>query len=112
MIHVYLDDLRPCPRGFVLARSMAECLTLLADCEVHILSLDHDLGWDEPTGYDLVREMVRRGLFAREIFLHTANPIGRMNMFQLLYRYKPKDVQVYNYSISDERLRAIAGTGG
>ena len=45
MIHVYLDDLRPCPQGFTLAKDVKECISLLQECEVDILSLDHDLGW-------------------------------------------------------------------
>ena len=45
MIHVYLDDLRPCPQGFALAKDAKECISLLQEFEVDILSLDHDLGW-------------------------------------------------------------------
>lgn len=101
MINVYLDDLRPCPQGFVPARNVSECLKLLETSEIDILSLDHDLGWDEPTGYDLTKQMVERQLFAREIYLHSSSPSGRMNMFQLLYRYKPEHVKVYNFPLPD-----------
>lgn len=104
MINVYLDDLRPCPRGFTLARNAEECIALLESCEIHILSLDHDLGYDQPTGYDVTRYMVEHGKFAREIYLHTSSAIGRTNMYQLLYRNRPDGVKVYSYPMPDEVL--------
>lgn len=110
MIHVYLDDLRPCPKGFVLARSARECILLLEECEVDILSLDHDLGWDEPNGFEVVKHMVRHRLYPREIYLHTSNVLGKMNMFQHLYQYKPEHVKVHHYAIPRERLEQIAAT--
>jgi hypothetical protein len=97
MINVYLDDLRPCPQGFVLAKTAEECCILLEECEIHILSLDHDLGLGVPTGYDVTKFMVERRLFPREIYLHTSSTVGRMNMYQLLYRYKPEHVHLLNY---------------
>ncbi|EGL17807.1 hypothetical protein HMPREF9413_4395 [Paenibacillus sp. HGF7] len=46
MINVYVDDLRDCPIGFVVARTFQEAIHLLETHEVDILSLDHDLGED------------------------------------------------------------------
>lgn len=112
MINVYLDDFRPCPKGFVLARNMEECLTLLGNCKVNILSLDHDLGIGEPTGYDLVRQMVERGYYANEIYLHSSSASGRMNMYQLLMKHKPEHVVIYNYPMPAEVLERAAATGG
>lgn len=109
VINVYLDDMRRCPQGFVLAKSATECIILLQESEVNILSLDHDLGWDEPTGYEVVKFIVEQRIFPKEIYIHTANPVGRMNMFQLLYRYKPEEVKLYNYALPDEVLRQVAG---
>lgn len=111
MINVYLDDFRPCPKGFVLARNMEECLTLLSNSKVNILSLDHDLGIGEPTGYDLVRQMVEKGYYANEIYLHSSSASGRMNMYQLLQKHKPEHVAIYNYPMPAEVLERAA-TGG
>lgn len=108
MIHVYLDDMRPCPRGFVLARTVRECICLLEECEVDVLSLDHDLGWDEPNGFEVVKHMVLHELYPKEIYLHTSSVIGRMKMFQLLYQRKPEHVKVHNAAIPWERLEQIA----
>ena len=96
MIHVYLDDWRRCPEGFVLAKNAEECLLLLEQEDVDILSLDHDLGPGELTGTDLVKEMVQRGLYAKRIYLHTSSLLGRQRMYQLLYAHKPDEVMLYN----------------
>ena len=52
---------------------------------VDVISLDHDLGEDTPTGYDVLKmleqmahEEDRRVPF--EILIHSANPVGRKNM--------------------------------
>lgn len=94
---VFLDDIRPCPRGFVWVKSVEECLVLLRQGKVDILSLDHDLGEGKPTGYDLVKIMVEENLYPKEIYIHTANPVGRENMYKTLARYKPPSVKVYNH---------------
>lgn len=111
MINVYLDDFRPCPEGFVLARNVEECLLLLGNSKVNILSLDHDLGIGEPTGYDLVKEMVERGYYANEIYLHSSSTSGRMNMYELLQKHKPDHVVVYKYPMPVDVLERVA-TGG
>lgn len=108
MIHVYLDDWRRCPDRFVLARNMEECLLLLKEERIGILSLDHDLGPDEPTGTDLVLEMVRRGLYPQEeIYLHTSCPEGRQRMYQQLYQHKPDSVKLHNGPMGWDTLERI-----
>jgi len=108
MINVYLDDFRPCPNGFVLAKNVEECLELLASYQVNILSLDHDLGVGEPNGYDLVQRMVEHGYYANEIYLHSSSAIGRTNMYQLLEQHKPEYVSIYKYPMPIEVIeRAV-----
>lgn len=101
MINVFLDDLRRCPEGFVLARTAEECMLLLEECEVNILSLDHDLGLGEPTGYDVARFIVERGKYPKEIYLHTSSAMGRSRMFQLLYKHKPEGTKVHMFAMPD-----------
>lgn len=108
MIHVFMDDLRPKPRGFTLARTGEECLLLLEECKVDILSLDHDMGWSSMNGFDVVQEMVRRSLYPQEIYLHSSSPMGRMRMYQHLYAYKPAHVKLHSFPIPDELLARIA----
>jgi hypothetical protein len=108
MIHVYMDDLRPKPAGFVLARTGEECLLLLEEYQVDILSLDHDMGWDQPNGFEIVQKMVQKGLYPRQIYLHSSSVIGRMNMFQHLYQCKPEHVKLFQSPIKEDLLYRIA----
>ena len=94
----------------MLAKSVEECLYLLGRFEVNIMSLDHDLGTGQPTGYDLVQKMVELGYYANEIYLHSSSAIGRLNMYQLLQQHKPKHVKVYPFPMSPDVMeRALAG---
>ncbi|WPP43337.1 cyclic-phosphate processing receiver domain-containing protein [Paenibacillus hunanensis] len=110
MIHLYLDDYRPCPAGFALARDGEECLMMLRECEVDILSLDHELGWGQMDGTDVVKAMIHEGLYAREIYLHTSSMSGKKSMYELLYQAKPEHVILHNGPIPAERLEQIART--
>ena len=105
MISLYLDDLRPAPDGFILVKTVSQLIYKLdelkeLDQEVNILSLDHDLGENEPTGYDFVKYLIELGqynpnIYPKQIFLHTADGVGRDNMFKLLERYKPDWVKLH-----------------
>jgi hypothetical protein len=77
---LYLDDLRPCPKGWRVARTAARAVTLLMTGKVQVISLDHDLG-DGPCGCFVMRFLrdVYEGVMP-EISFHTANPIGRKEM--------------------------------
>lgn len=46
-INLYVDDLKDCPDGFVVARNVDKAIYYLENYKVNILSLDHDLGADE-----------------------------------------------------------------
>jgi hypothetical protein len=97
LINVFLDDLRKPPEGFVLARTIDECILLLSECDVHTLSLDYNLEpWGRRTGYDVAKFIVDSNRWPRVIYLHTNDPAGRERMFSLLTRYKPAGVEVYN----------------
>ena len=105
MINVFMDDLRDCPDGFILVKTVSQLIYKLdelkeLDQEVNIISLDHDLGENEPTGYDFVKYLIELGnydpsVYPKQIFLHTANGAGRDNMFKLLERYKPDWVKLH-----------------
>lgn len=112
-MNVYVDDLRDCPEGFIIARTFEEAVALLEQHEVDILSLDHDLGEDGEgnlllTGYDLVKYFCEHGLRANKIYLHTDNPVGRENMYETLKGAKRRsfideDIEIYHYSITPNR---------
>jgi len=86
---LYIDDLRPCPEGYVLARTYAEALEKLESNTFDEISFDHDLG-EEKTGYDILC-WIEWGLyliptdFANTVFkVHSANPVGRQRMLQVI----------------------------
>lgn len=108
LIDLYLDDTRRCPAGFVLTRNADECILLLKECEVRILSLDYDLGPGEPTGLEVARFIALHRKYADAIYLHTSSPSGRMLMYQTLYAAKPDHVRLYGHAIPDDVLRQLA----
>ncbi|QSF42625.1 cyclic-phosphate processing receiver domain-containing protein [Paenibacillus tianjinensis] len=108
MINIFMDDCRKLPRGFTLARTTEECLLLLRECEVNILSLDYDMGPDDYSGDEVCRRMVLEGLFPRQIYLHTSSSWGRKEMYELLYTARPVGTELYNGPISVEVLAGIA----
>ncbi|RAV02406.1 cyclic-phosphate processing receiver domain-containing protein [Paenibacillus sp. YN15] len=112
MIHVFMDDARPRPQGFTLARTAEECLLLLELEEVDLLSLDHDMGFDQPSGLEVAKEIVRRSLFPREIYLHSSNMVARSQMFQALYPFRPEGTRIHTGPVPEELLRRIAGECG
>lgn len=99
MINVFLDDSRPCPEGFVHAKSAQECILLLKECKVRILSLDFHLGWDGGTGLDVARFIAAQGTYPEEIYLHSSDAVGRMRMYETLMQNKPEQVKIYNHPI-------------
>ena len=108
MIHLYLDDWRSCPKGFALARNGEECLMMLRECEVDILSLDYELGPDQMNGGDIVAAMVVEKLYPRQIYLHTSSPWGKRKMYEMLYEHMPAEVSVHNGPMPEEVLRKVA----
>ncbi|MFC4777704.1 cyclic-phosphate processing receiver domain-containing protein [Paenibacillus sp. GCM10023252] len=108
MIHLYLDDYRACPQGFVLAGSAKECCLLLDEEEIGVLSLDYDLGWGEPTGIEVVKHIVAIGRYPQEIYLHTSSTAGRMEMYHQLSAHAPMEVKLVNGPMPALRLEQIA----
>ncbi|SDM15343.1 MULTISPECIES: cyclic-phosphate processing receiver domain-containing protein [Paenibacillus] len=112
-INLYVDDLRDCPEGFVVARTYYEAIHILETRKVAILTLDHDLGEDVdgkelPNGYELVKYFCEHGLRADKIYIHTDNPVGRQNMYETLLAaqrrgFISEDIEIYHYPITVNR---------
>lgn len=111
-MNIFLDDLRPAPTRFELARTVEEAISLFKSCanrgeQINIVSLDHDLGGYDgtytKTGYDLCKWLVEHWYYdvnaeiPKQVFLHTSNPVGRQNMYQLLTRTGPTGVMRVHY---------------
>jgi len=89
MFNVYMDDVRPIPAGlvgkWVPIRKVEDVIYLLEKGWVFNLSLDHDMGAGEATGYDLVNWMERNDCWPHgTITIHSRNPVGAGNMRRAL----------------------------
>lgn len=114
-INLYLDDLRDIPEGFVGARTIDEAIKYLENPNyiVNILTLDHDLGEDSkgkllPTGQDLVKYIGEHGLFAKNIYIHSKNPVGKEAMFSSLKSFQRHNlidstINIHSYSITPDK---------
>ena len=114
-MNLYLDDCRPCPEGWVCARTLEKAKELLQSGDVEDCSLDHDLGCCahceaarcvnssypayytgycsckcHETGYDLVKWMAENKVWPKnKPTVHSDNPPGRLNMLSVIERYGP-----------------------
>ena len=112
MINIFLDDIRPCPAGFVAARSAEECMLLIAEYEVNLLSLDYELGYGLPNGAAVVRSIIAGGKYPKEVFVHSSSPMGRAAMVKLLREANPPGVAIHDGPMPEEKLRAAAAQSG
>jgi hypothetical protein len=111
LINVFLDDMRPCPRGFVPARTAEECLLLLAECDVRLLSLDYELGYGQPNGMAVVRGMIASGDYPEEIYVHSSSMSGRAAMVRALREAAPAGVVVHDGPMPEDVLSRAAAAG-
>lgn len=81
---LWLDDERPAPEGWIATRWPEEVIALLEAGGVTHISLDHDLGDDRRTGYDVLvwieEAVATRGFVPPEIVIHSANCSARVRM--------------------------------
>lgn len=110
-INLYVDDLRDCPKNFILAKDIQQAIYYLDIYNINILSLDHDLGCNNkgdllPTGYDLVKFICEHSIKVNEIYIHTDNIVGRENMYQTLLGAKKRgfiDIEIFNYPYTENK---------
>jgi hypothetical protein len=92
---LYIDDLRKCPEGWVLARTVTEAIRLLANQAVEEVSLDHDIShrinmdsiarpFPCQETFEPVAWYLAAAKFSGPVTLHTANPIGARKMEAIL----------------------------
>ncbi|HET7478362.1 MAG TPA: cyclic-phosphate processing receiver domain-containing protein [Rubrobacteraceae bacterium] len=89
-MRMWLDDLRPPPRGWVWVRTVEEAIPLLAAGDVVEASMDHDLGEGVEEGYALVLWMAEHDIWpGHALEVHSANPVGAERMCGVIERYGP-----------------------
>lgn len=107
MKKVFLDDKRSAPKGFILVKSTGQCIKMLDKEKISVISLDYNLGRKKTTGYKVVEYMVRKNLFPKKIIIHSNSQRGRLKMYLLLIRNKPKNVSLYIRPLPTPRHRDI-----
>lgn len=88
MWKLFLDDLRKLDHGFILARNCKEAEDLINEKGFpSVISFDHDLGENEPTGYDFVNLIIEKVLDGEweipgefKFYVHSDNPVGAKNI--------------------------------
>jgi hypothetical protein len=88
---LWVDDKRPPEaygfEGFTWARTSEEAIALLRTGEVRFASLDHDLGLESGTGYDIVCWMEEHNTWPPDgVGVHSMNPVGRKRMEAVIER--------------------------
>ena len=109
MKKLWLDDLRPVPDStWDKVKNYNEfCAYILINGIPDVISFDHDLGREhyrdlfegkkkvlleegfiEKTGYDCAKWLIKKELPVKEFYCHSANPIGKKNILNLLQNWK------------------------
>jgi hypothetical protein len=87
-MNLWVDDIRPAPKGWIWAKSYKAAMRLLNqyDWDFDIISLDHDLG-GEKTGYDILCAIEARAEeyqnYKPFVGVHTANPVAAQKMIMV-----------------------------
>ncbi|RKD75230.1 MULTISPECIES: cyclic-phosphate processing receiver domain-containing protein [Sinobaca] len=95
--NIFLDDVRPCPSGYILVETVAECIAMIRSKKlVSHLSLDHDLGSYAKNGFEVVLHLLEHKIFPDCITIHSANAVGGKRMYDRLIEAK-RSGQVPSY---------------
>ena len=85
-IRLYLDDVRPCPEGWTLAKTAKSAISILEKHDVKDVSLDHDLGDDKNgTGNDVLvwieaKTFLDENYIPPKMQVHSDNPAAVQKM--------------------------------
>ena len=91
---LWIDDMRKPPIQFGFcdwATTYADALFFLKNRKYDLVCFDHDLG-EKHSGYDVAKWMVEHNYPVCAFHIHSMNPIGTMNMRQLLTHYGYKEI--------------------
>ena len=90
-LKIWLDDVRPAPEGYLHAWNYESAIYLIEhlsclENDIELISFDHDLG-ENKSGYDVAKYIVENNIQINGYKVHSANPVGRFNIEQLLNHY-------------------------
>lgn len=86
---LWVDDCKPEPEGFAVARTFDDAFGLLMRFSYDALYLDHDLGDDlGRTGYDLLCDLIEADRLPPRVECISWNPVGRKRIEDRLASYR------------------------
>ena len=89
---IYLDDWRPCPEGYVVARNFKEFQRLMINNDdISHISLDYDLDDYKWNGLGVCKWMVECEFVPKNINIHSTHSGGKQ-MLEYLMENVSKDV--------------------
>ena len=83
MNSLLIDDIRTMP-GATIARTSTEGKLYLAQGSWDILYIDHDLGEDTVSGYDIINWALETDRMPEKVYIVSQNPVGRANIERAL----------------------------
>lgn len=101
---LWIDDVRPAPKGYVWCKSVEEAKATVCVLELHatvhesnrieLIDIDHDAGDYVTFGGDYIRFLDWLEETGRNypIRIHSMNPVGRENMRAIIQRNGWKEV--------------------
>jgi len=108
-VRLYMDDVRKCPVGWHLARTVEEAISIMSKYKIEEASLDHDMGACKnclatdgslihcphvPDGRSLVSWMKETGIWpVQKPKVHSMNPEGKKTMEEMIDSYWRKPVE-------------------
>lgn len=101
-ILLYVDDIRSCPPGWELARTITEAIRVLATVPVDVVSLDHDISYKVEAKLDSESETTTLHVDSPETF----EPVARYLALIPADRRPRVEYHTSNPS-GEERMRAI-----
>lgn len=95
---LWVDDVRVPPEPaseWLWVKTSMEAIDALSETDFDVVSLDHDLGEESGSGYDVACYIERKAWYGSvipgEIRVHSANPVGRKNIelcIEAIQRFK------------------------
>jgi hypothetical protein len=80
MKELWVDDCKPAPGGMPVARTYDDALRMLRRFDWDLVYLDHDLGEDHRTGYDLLKQIIADGRAPEHLKCISWNPSGKQRI--------------------------------
>lgn len=92
---IWVDDVRPAPKGYVWCKSVNEAKTIISNCVVayiilDVIDIDHDAGEYASDGGDYIKllDWLEEAELNYPIHIHSMNPVGVENMRRIIQRNK------------------------